>query len=85
MRKLLAILVVVGLAGCASKGPKIPERVEVPVPVKCVEKAPEKPGTVADSVLFGLDDYRLVLTMRRDLVLMRDYSAALEAAMAGCL
>lgn len=80
MRTLLLALL---LAGCAS-GPQMPERVEVPVQVPCIERVPEKPQTTPRDALLALDDYRFVLSLWRDRMLMEDYAAQLEATVEGC-
>ena len=73
------------LAGCGSTGPVLPERILVPTPVKCIDRAPDKPEITPDATLAGLDDYRYVISLARDRLALRDYSGMLEAALAGCL
>lgn len=82
MRWLLILL----LAGCQSAPVTIdrPVRVEVPVPVACLSSVPPRPATTDDQALHLLDDYRLVLTIWRDLLVLRGYVAALEALLAPC-
>lgn len=82
MRWLLILL----LAGCQSAPVTIdrPVRVEVPVPVACLSSVPPRPATTDDKALQLLDDYRLVLTIWRDLLVLRGYVAALEALLAPC-
>lgn len=82
MRWLLILL----LAGCQSAPVTIdrPVRVEVPVPVACLSSVPPRPATTDDQALQLLDDYRLVLTIWRDLLVLRGHVAALEALLAPC-
>lgn len=82
MRWLLILL----LAGCQAAPVTIdrPVRVDVPVPVACLSSVPPRPATTDDQALHLLDDYRLVLTIWRDLLVLRGYVAALEALLAPC-
>ncbi len=82
MRWLLILL----LAGCQAAPVTIdrPVRVDVPVPVACLTSIPARPATTADAELRGLDDYRLVLTIWRDLLVLRGHVSALEALLAPC-
>ncbi len=82
MRWLLILL----LAGCQAAPVTIdrPVRVDVPVPVACLTSIPARPATTADAELRGLDDYRLVLTLWRDLLVLRSHLDALEALLAPC-
>lgn len=82
MRWLLILL----LAGCQAAPVTIdrPVRVEEPVPVACLSSVPPRPATTDDQALHLLDDYRLVLTIWRDLLVLRGYVAALEALLAPC-
>ena len=71
------------LSGCASTI-EAPREVRVPVPVPCVERAPEKPGLMADEELLALDDYGLVIALARDRRLRQGYEATLETVIEGC-
>lgn len=73
-----------GLAGCSTV-PPVPEVVRVPVPVPCLERAPERPELLTDAQLAELGDYRLVLELARDRRIRQAYEAELEAAVAGCV
>ena len=74
------------LAGCQAAPATIdrPVRVDVPVPIACISSLPVRPPTTANVDLQSLDDYRLVLTIWRDLLVLRDYAAVLEALLAPC-
>ena len=68
------------LAGCATD----PITIRVPVPVKCVERVPERPALLSDADLLLLDDYGLVVSLARDRRLRQGYQAQLEAVVEGC-
>ena len=63
----------------------VPEVVRVPVPVPCLERAPERPALLTDAQLAELGDYRLVLELARDRRIRQAYEAELEAAVEGCV
>lgn len=76
------------LAGCQAAPITVPidrpVRVEVPVPVACITSIPPRPATTDDQALQLLDDYPLVLTIWRDLLVLRGHVAVLEALLAPC-
>lgn len=82
MRWLLILL----LAGCQSAPVTIdrPVRVEIPVPIPCISSVPVRPATAVDADLKSLDDYRLVLTLWRDLLVLRSHIDVLESLLAPC-
>lgn len=78
---LLAVLALVVLTGC---GPRIPERVLVPVEVPCKVDVPAKPvwatkALPADADIF--DQVRALLAERRQ---RQGYERLLEAAITSC-
>ena len=76
------------LAGCQSAPITVPidrpVRVEVPVPIACITSIPPRPDISDEQVIKSLDDYRLVLTIWRDLLVLRGHVAALEDLLAAC-
>ena len=77
------ILLVGSLAGCAS-GPQIPKEVRVPVPVPCIDRAPQRPSMLSDAELLALDDYGLVIALARDRRVRQGWEATVEALLEGC-
>jgi hypothetical protein len=75
---------VLGLVAGCSTVPEPPREVRVPVPVPCIEKAPERPSLMSDGELLALDDYGLVIALARDRRLRQGYQTELEATIAGC-
>lgn len=75
------------LAGCAARPVVVSESVEVrvPVPVACIAEMPVRPQTMPDAELLALDDYRVVVVLRRDRLLLEQYAAEAEAVMRPCL
>jgi hypothetical protein len=77
MRWALSLLL---LTGCATA----PVTVRVPVPVPCVVELPAEPAISADTELRAMSDYRLVLVIARERLVLLNYSSELRAAAAGC-
>jgi hypothetical protein len=71
------------LAGCAGTI-DVPKEIRVPVPVPCVERAPERPSMMSDGELLALDDYGLVVALARDRRIRQGYEATLESIIEGC-
>lgn len=77
------------LAGCATPAPQVitvsePVRVEVAVPVPCVNELPARPQVYEDAELAGMGDYALVLAIRRNGLALAGYAAELEAVLTAC-
>ena len=74
------------LAGCAARPVVVTETVEVrvPVPVPCIAEMPARPAVMTDAELLALDDYRAVVALRRDRMLLVQYAAEAEAVMRPC-
>lgn len=73
--------VAAALAGCATG---LPERVEIPVPVPCVQHLPERPALATDALAAGATTYdkaRAALAERQQL---RGYVVELEAVLGAC-
>ncbi|MET3517789.1 hypothetical protein ABIC63_005594 [Pseudacidovorax sp. 1753] len=69
------------LAGCVA-GP--PVRVNVPVPVECRAKEPERPVMPTESLRLGVDVDRWISAAQAELLLRDGYEAELVAALATC-
>lgn len=80
----LATIAVVGLllAGCATSEKAI--TTTVPIAIRCVKDAPERPAFVQDDELRAMNDYQMVLALWRDRLLRIGYEAELEAVIAAC-
>lgn len=78
------------LTACASAPPVEPSRpppptVDIPVARSCLpEKRPARPTTYTARELVKLDDYKLVLALRRDSILLAVYASELEAILKAC-
>lgn len=83
MKAVLAVLVVVALAGCGASMPCKPELVDVPVAAPCLGTKPTRP--VAN---FGEGQYpgekAAAQAALQDAIAWEKYADGLEAAMAGC-
>lgn len=83
------LIVLILLAGCAGTPTVVsipePVTVKIPVPVSCVSAMPAKPATTTDQELAAMNDYALVLALRREVLTLRGYLAELEAVLTGCL
>jgi hypothetical protein len=80
MRRLLLILL---LAGCATKPPTV--EVKVPVYVPCVTAAPARPAFAFPVLPDNASEGEKVLALARDTLFHFKYEAQLEAVVAGCL
>ena len=78
-----ALLASLLLARCASSIP-MPEIVNVPVPVNCIDALPVRPKFYTDAELKAMNDYQLPLALAIDRVQRHLYETKLEAALAGC-
>lgn len=72
------------LAGCPSQPIRVPETVQVPVPVACIDAPVPRPELLTDAQMAALDDYHGLLALWLDRRQRQVYEARLEAAMAGC-
>lgn len=82
-----AIIAVALASGCAELPTvKVPERVNVEVPVPCVPAGgmPQRPATTPEADLMAMDTYRRTLTVWRDLKRLEAYSAAQDAVLEQC-
>lgn len=79
---------VLALTGCATAPDVItkpPASIDVPVAVSCLPAdRPARPATFTDRELAALDDYKLVLGLRRDTLHLRAYARELEALLKAC-
>ena len=66
------------LIGCAEQV-RLPDRVEIPVSVPCLERVPERPLLASDQEILKQNDYAAVLSLWLDRRLRQDYEALLEA------
>jgi len=73
---LLAVL----LTGCATA----PQIVRVAVPVSCVVEMPAAPTITANSELRAMGDYRLLLTIARERLVLIGHAGELRAVVEGC-
>ncbi|WP_234197153.1 hypothetical protein [Pseudacidovorax sp. NFM-22] len=69
------------LAGCVAGAPV---RVNVPVPVECRAKEPERPAMPTESLRVGVDVDRWVAAAQAELLLREGYEAELVAALSAC-
>lgn len=70
-------------AGCASTV-EIPKEVEVPVPVPCVEKRPQRPPLLTDAELLALDQYKRTHALWGDRIERQRYESVMETVIDGC-
>ncbi|WP_062196575.1 hypothetical protein [Caldimonas taiwanensis] len=81
--RILGVVLAMGLAGC---GTRLPQRVEMPVPVPCIrsDQVPQRPVLATDTLKPDASVYdkaRAALAERQQL---RGYVAELEAVIMGC-
>ena len=80
---LVAIFVLLALAGCAS-APPAPVRVEVPVMVPCIRAVPARPAYEFDKLTATATDGEIILALARDWSRGRKYEGELAATIEGC-
>jgi hypothetical protein len=73
----------IALAGCDTI-PTAPELLEVPVPVPCVERVPERPAFPADGLTGEEDIWTLATTLWADRLARRAYELRLETVVLAC-
>ena len=80
-----AVMTLALAPGCAPDL-KVPEKVDVEVPVACVrpEDVPARPALRTEADLMAMDRYRRTLAAWSDLRKLEAYAAELEAIAAGC-
>lgn len=84
---LLGLAATYALAACSSLPEvKVPERVNVPTPVPCVDPAerPKAPQLRTETDLLAMDQYRRTLAAWQDLQAAGAHLAVLEAIVEGC-
>lgn len=84
MGSLSCVLIWPLLAACQGPLP-VPQTVKVPVPIRCLDRAPERPALASDADLSALDDRALVIGLALDRRQRQAYELTLEAAVAGCV
>lgn len=79
MKYLLVLL----LTACSSL-PKVPEKVNIPIPVSCVKKDADKPQFKTHEELKQLDNPNFVLTITSELLKYENYTSELEVIVNHC-
>lgn len=79
------LIFMVSIGGCANQL-KIPETVNVAVPVACIAPAdkPERPQLLTDGELLALDTYRATWALWGDRLEREAYEQKLSAIVEGC-
>lgn len=70
------------LVGCVT-GP--PVRVNVPVPVECRAKEPDRPSMPTERLSLGIDVDRWISAAQAELLLREGYEGELRAALGECV
>ena len=78
-------IAMLAIAGCSS-APRLPERVEIPVPVACVkaEDVPVVPTLTDEASILAMDEYASTLVVWAERLELRAYAAKAEALLAAC-
>ena len=84
MRILAIAFLTFVLSACASSAPPSVVRVDVPVPVACITKTPERPAFAVDGLPIGSGIWDKMSALRADRLQRRAYEAELEAALNAC-
>lgn len=81
--KMLTLLALAALTGCASTAPVVTE-VKVPVRVECIREVPVRPTYETEALQKEATDGQKVLALVRDWARSRKYEGSLEAVVEGC-
>lgn len=83
---ILVVAAVLLLSGCAAAPPKVPDVVQVPIPVACLKPGdiPPPPAVLPDGHLAKLDAYDLVRTIAAERAELIAWSLQAAAALARC-
>lgn len=87
MKPMLILSLSALLSACAANEPvKLPERVNVPVPVACVDRkdVPERPALRTDGELMALDRYKRTLAMWEERRMREEYEKKQAAIIESC-
>lgn len=75
-------VLLLALSGCAST---MPETVNVPIPVPCIDAMPQRPALATDAELIKLVDTDFIIALGIDRQQRIKYQAELEAILQGCV
>ena len=87
LTKLAGLTALLLAAGCAGTQAPATQRVDVPVPVSCVNpgSVPQRPDYAVEKLTPTATDGEKVLALASDWPLGRKYEEKLEAVIAGCM
>jgi len=78
----ISLLTIILLSGCAST---MPETVNVPIPVPCIDQMPQRPALATDADLLKLVDTDFIVALGIDRQQRVKYIGELEAVLQGCV
>jgi len=79
---LTSIFMAFIISGCAST---MPETVNIPIPVPCVDAMPQRPALATDADLIKLVDTDFIIALGIDRQQRVKYIGELEAVLQGCV
>ena len=82
MKYQISLLTIILLSGCAST---MPETVNVPIPVPCIDQMPQRPALATDADLLKLVDTDFIVALGIDRQQRVKYIGELEAVLQGCV
>ena len=81
-RTVIIIVALAALSGCAST---MPENVNIPIPVPCIDAMPQRPALYTDADLLKLVDTDFIIALGIDRQQRVKYIGELEAVLQGCV
>lgn len=76
------LALIVPLTACTTPAPQV---IRVQVPVPCVVELPPVPAITTGGELLAMNDYRLLITIARERLVLLSYAEELRASAQGCL
>lgn len=85
MRIAISFIAVCALAACAAPQTRVEiQRVNVPVPVECREREPDRPAMPTEALAPGVAPYHLLQSALAEIDRREGYEVQLRAALRAC-
>lgn len=86
VRIAISLIAVCALTACAAPQTRVEiQRVNVPVPVECREREPDRPTMPTEALVPGVAPYRLLQSALAEIDRREGYEVRLRAALRACM